>query len=189
MNLLDFLLIVILGYSVITGFASGFARVGIGFAAMLTGILCGFWFYGIPGHFFFSYFQSRTAANLLGFFVVFSAVVLAGGIIARLISAAFKWVGLSWLDRFLGAGFGFVRGMVLAVAVVTIITAFAPNPPPRFIVDAKTMPYALKAGSVMAAVAPHELKQSYRDSRDTLNRMWDGVKPQSRPEKLRSQTL
>ena len=49
MNFLDFLLLFIVGFSVLAGFRAGFARVTIGFAATIIGIFCGFWFYRIPG--------------------------------------------------------------------------------------------------------------------------------------------
>ena len=144
---------------------------GIGFAATIIGVLCGFWFYRLPARFLNEYLRSDTASNLLGFFIIFSAVVLAGGVLGRVLSSTFKWVGLTWLDRLLGAGFGFVRGAFLAVAVVTVITAFAPTPPPRFIVDSRIMPYAAAAGNVFAAVAPHEMKESYCASRTKLQRL------------------
>ena len=189
MNLLDFLLIIVVGYSVIGGFMAGFARVGIGFAATLMGVLFGFWFYRIPGAFLEEYLRSETASNLLGFFIVFSVFVLTGGLLAKILSNAFKWVGLSWLDRLLGAGAGFVRGTVLAVAVVTVITAFAPNPPPRFIVNSKIMPYASAAGNVLAAMAPRQLKDSYHQSLAKLHSIWDNVNFQNRPGKLKGESF
>lgn len=189
MNLLDFLLIVIVGYSVITGFTAGFARVGIGFVATLAGILFGLWFYRLPGGFLQEYLQSETAANLIGFFIVFFAMVVAGGLLAKILSAAFKWVGLNWLDRLLGAGAGFVRGAVLAVAIVTVITAFAPNPPPRFIVRSKIMPYATAASDVFAAIAPRELKESYHQSLDKLHNAWDRMYLTGKREKMRIESF
>ena len=116
-------------------------------------------------------------------------MVLAGSVLGRVLSSMFKWAGLTWLDRLLGAGFGFVRGTFLAVAVVTVITAFAPAPPPRFIVDSRIMPYAAAAGNVFAAVAPHEMKESYRASRTKLQRLWDGVNFSKKPQKLRGESF
>jgi membrane protein required for colicin V production len=188
LNLLDYLLIIIVGYSVVTGFMAGFTRVGIGFGATLLGVLFGFWFYRLPGAFLQDYLRSETAANLLGFFIVFSAFILAGGLFAKVLSAAFKWVGLSWLDRLLGAGAGFVRGLVLAIAIVTVITAFAPNPPPQFIVNSRIMPYTTAAGGVFAAMAPRQLKESYRVSVAKLHSIWDSVNPK-RPDKLRGESF
>jgi membrane protein required for colicin V production len=188
MNFLDFLLVMIVGYSVFTGFIAGFARVSIGFAATIIGIFCGFWFYRMPGAFLQEYLRSATAANLLGFFAVFAVVVLLGGLLAKVLSKAFKWVGLSWLDRLLGAGFGFVRGSVLAVAVVTVITAFAPTPPPGFIVNSKVLPYASSAGSIFAALAPRELKDGYHQSLAKLRDIWTDVKLEAKPGKLKKES-
>jgi membrane protein required for colicin V production len=187
-NFLDFLLIVIVGYSVISGFMAGFARVSIGFLATLFGVLFGFWFYRMPAAFLQEYLKSETASNLLGFFIVFTAFVIAGGIVAKILSRAFKWAGLTWLDRLLGAGAGFVRGGFLAVAIVTVITAFAPNPPPDFIVRSKIMPYASAAGSVFAAIAPRQLKDGYRQSLAKLQSMWDNVKIPEKPGKLKGES-
>lgn len=189
MNLLDFLLILIVGYSVVAGFIAGFARVGVGFAATLLGILCGFWFYGLPASFIDEYVRSHAASNLLGFFVVFSIVIIAGGLLGRALSRAFKWAGLGWLDRFLGAGFGFLRGVVLALAIVTVVTAFAPNPPPRFIVNSRVMPYASVAGRVFAALAPYELKTSYNQSLAELTRLWNRMDLPKSLEKLKGEAL
>lgn len=189
MNFLDFLLVVIVGWSVFTGFTAGFARVSIGFGATIVGIFCGFWFYRIPGAFLEEYLRSATAANLIGFFVVFAIIVLLGGLLAKLLSTAFKWVGLSWLDRLMGGSFGLVRGAILAVAVVTVITAFAPSPPPGFIVHSKVMPYVGTAGNVFAAMAPRELKDGYHQSLAKLRDVWDNVKSEAKPEKLKKESF
>ena len=47
MNLLDLLLAVIIGISVATGFMAGFARVGVGFVASISGLIFGFWYYNV----------------------------------------------------------------------------------------------------------------------------------------------
>ncbi len=140
-NWIDILLVLVIGFSVLSGFTAGFARVGVGFIATILGIFLGFWCYGIAAAYVLDYVSSRAIANLIGFFAVFIGVVLIGAVIGRLLAKLFKWIGLSWLDRLLGAGFGFLRGVVIAVALVTVLLAFAPSPPPRSVVDSKLMPY------------------------------------------------
>jgi membrane protein required for colicin V production len=189
-KLLDILLLLIVVFSVVTGFMGGFARVGIGFIAAIAGVLAGFWFYGIPAGWLAEYLGPGAAASLLGFFLVFLVFVVAGHLTGMLLSRVFKWVGLTWLDRIVGAGFGFVRGVVIVVAVVTVITAFAPNPPPRFLVNSRIMPYATRAGSAFAAMAPRELKDSYHFSVNKLRRIWsDNIRIHANPRKLAEQTL
>jgi membrane protein required for colicin V production len=189
-NALDLVFIVIVAFSVIAGFMAGFARVGVGLAATLLGVLCGFWLYGIPAGWLAEYLGPGAAANLLGFFLVFAIFVIAGGVIGGILARVFKWIGLSWLDRLLGAGAGLARGALLVVAVVTVITAFAPSPPPRFMAQSRVMPYAAHAASVLAATAPRSLKEPFYLSVEKLRRMWsNGVHFNPRPARLKPQEL
>ena len=173
MNLLDILLVVIVGASIVTGFLAGFARVGIGFIATVSGILFGFWFYGMPAEWFHRFIKSDVAANLLGFFTVFSAFLSAGALLAKLLSKLFKWTGLSWLDRLMGAGFGLVRGGLITIAFVAVLLAFTPRPLPNWMVDSQVLPYALRASDMCAAMAPNKLKTDFRDSMQDIQKMWD----------------
>ena len=103
MNLVDLLLAVIVGVSIATGFMAGFARVGIGFAGMVCGLMFGFWYYGVPALWIRErWMMSANASNMFGFFAVFALCLIAAGLIGMLIAKLFKWTGLSWLDRFLG---------------------------------------------------------------------------------------
>jgi membrane protein required for colicin V production len=172
-NLLDILLILIVGVSVLTGWIAGFARVGIGFIAAICGILFGFWFYGIPAAWIHHYLHSQTASNLLGFFVVFGAIVSLGALVAKLLATFFKWTGLRWLDRLLGAGFGLVRGSLIAVAFIAVLLAFTPKPLPNWMVDSKVLPYAIDASNIWAAMAPKALKQAFRESMDEIRKAWE----------------
>src|SRR5690349_1186108 len=151
MNWIDLLLLAVVGFSVLSGFSAGFARTGVGFAATVLGILIGFWTYGIAANYVLDYVSSRAIANLIGFFLIFTGIVLLGALVGRLLAMLFKWIGLSWFDRLLGGAFGIVRGIVMAVAVTTVLLAFAPNPPPRSIVESRTMPYVIDASNILAA--------------------------------------
>lgn len=185
MNWVDLLLVLVIGFSVLSGFTAGFARVGIGFIATLLGIFLGFWCYGIAGAYVLDYVSSRAIANLIGFFVIFIGVVLVGAIVGRLLARLFKWIGLSWLDRLLGAGFGLLRGVVIAVALVTVLLAFAPSPPPRSVVDSKLMPYMLDASNILALLTPREVKDAFHDTMDKVKKVWSEhttASPQANPQ-------
>jgi len=171
-NWIDILLVLVIGFSILSGFTAGFARVGVGFIATLLGIFLGFWCYGIAAAYVLDYVSSRAIANLIGFFVIFIAVVLVGAVVGQLLAKLFKWIGLTWLDRLLGAGFGFVRGVVIAVALVTVLLAFAPSPPPRSVLDSKLMPYTLDASNILAALTPREVKDDFRDTKEKVKKAW-----------------
>ena len=135
MSLLDLIVLLFIAASVVGGFVAGFARSGIGFLAAVFGVLCGFWFYGIPAAAVHKYVHSVTASNLIGFFVVFFGLIFVGALIGKLLSKLFKWTGLSWLDRLMGAAFGLVRGALVAVAFIAVLLAFTPKPTPNWMVN------------------------------------------------------
>ena len=169
---MDLLLALVIASSVLAGFASGFARAGVGFAAMIFGMFAGFWFYGIVAAYVIDYVSSQALANLIGFFVILAGVMLAGAITGRILAKFFKWVGLSWLDRLLGAAFGVVRGFVIAAAMATVLLAFSPSPPPRSVVDSKILPYVINVSDVLAALTPREIKDSFYATKDKVKAVW-----------------
>jgi membrane protein required for colicin V production len=179
-SFLDLVLIAIIGGSVVSGFLAGFARAGVGFLAAITGVLFGFWFYGIPAAWIHKFVSSVAVSNLVGFLVVFVAFVALGGLIGKLLSKLFKWTGLSWLDRLMGAGFGFVRGGLIAVAFVSVLLAFTPRPVPAWMTGSFLLPYAIDTSNVLASLAPRALKDPVRDAVREIRQAWDDEVRKSR---------
>ena len=200
MSLLDLIIVAVIGVSIGTGFKAGFARVGIGFLAGVLGVVCGFWFYGTPAAWVHKYIHSVTVSNLIGFILVFWSFLLAGALVGKIFSKLFKWTGLSWLDRLMGAVFGLVRGALITVALVAVLMAFTPKPLPNWMVESQVLPYAMDASGVLAALAPNAIKDAFRDSMHEIRKIWDdqlqenrrklealkvGSKKKSEPEKKR----
>jgi membrane protein required for colicin V production len=188
MNLLDILLAVIIGISVATGFMAGFARVGIGFIATISGLLFGFWYYNVPAVWIREHWMmSVNAANMLGFLVVFAMFLSAGAMIGKLLSKLFKWTGLNWLNRLLGGAFGFVRGMLLAVICVAVIMAFTPKQLPNWMVGSEVLPYVVDASNLCSKLAPTAVKEAFRDSMFEIRKLWEEElrKKQKKQEKLK----
>lgn len=55
------------------------------------------------------------------FGLLFVATLVAASLTARALSKAVKWVGLGWMDDWMGALFGVVRGMFVVLVVVLLI--------------------------------------------------------------------
>lgn len=173
MSLLDILLVFIVGASVVTGWIAGFARVGIGFIATISGLLFGFWFYGIPAEWFHRYIHSVALSNVFGFLTVLFIFNIVGALVGKILSKLFKWTGLSWLDRLMGGAFGLARGGLIGVAFVAALLAFAPRPLPNWMVDSAMLPYAIDASNMCAALAPASIKDAFREGMNDIRKIWD----------------
>jgi membrane protein required for colicin V production len=171
-NWLDILLVIIIGYAVLAGFLRGFAREGIGLAAMIAGLICAFWFYGTVASFLTPYIRSREVASVLGFLLVFISVIVVGALLGRLISKLLRVAHLGFLDRLMGAGFGFVKGVLTSSIIVLLLMAFTPKPPPRSVVESRYAPYVVDTSRIIVSAAPHELKDGFQRSYAKVKQVW-----------------
>src|SRR5215212_3192217 len=120
MSWVDFIFGILVIASVAAGVSKGFIRIGIGFVAAVVGIVIASWFYGTAAGWLIPYVTSAGVANLLGFVLVFALVLSFGALVSTVLVRMFKLIGLSWLDRLLGGLFGFVRGLLICVALLMI---------------------------------------------------------------------
>jgi membrane protein required for colicin V production len=183
MSWLDFVFGIIIIASIAGGFAKGFVRIGIGFIASLLGIVLASWFYGTASGWLTPYVSSPGIANFLGFLMVFAMVMTFGALVSMLLVRLFKLVGLSWLDRLLGAVFGIVRGLLVSVALLMIMLAFAPTRTHNAVVDSYFAPYVMESANLLSAIAPFELKDGFRRSYEDIKKAW-GDTMKRKPKKL-----
>jgi membrane protein required for colicin V production len=165
-NWLDYLLLAIVLVSVMMSVRKGFSREIIGLVASLAALVLGMWFYGLAGSFLMPYVSSPRVANLIGFLLVVVGVLLCGGLFGWIVSRFLHTIGLSFFDRLLGAVFGFARGLLIAIALLTAFTAFGPQVDSKTaaasLVNSRFAPYVLDASHTFVAIAPMELKSSFR---------------------------
>ncbi|MGE5569129.1 MAG: CvpA family protein [Rhodospirillales bacterium] len=169
MNWLDIVLGILILISVVSGIKRGLARAAIGFGAVILGLFCALWFYGLLGaHLRFA--GSRNVANLIAFFVIFLGVVLTGSLIGFLVDRLLKLVRLSWLNRLLGGAFGLIRGALVGAVVVMALMAFWPSPRP--VAQSRLAPYVIETARVLVAAAPYEVKAAFRNSYARVKQIW-----------------
>ncbi|MGP8246969.1 MAG: CvpA family protein [Bryobacteraceae bacterium] len=176
MNWLDVVLALIVIASVAASFRKGFAREMIGLASVVLALLLGLWFYGAAGAYLAPYLSSRRMANFGGFLLVSFGVILLGGVVSLIVGKFLRVTGLSFFDHLLGAGFGALRGLLIAVALVAAVMAFAADDhPPSAVVHSRLAPYVAGASRVFAAVAPHEFKDGFQKSYAQARLAWQNA--------------
>src|SRR5579875_3222549 len=184
-NWFDICLVLIILWSAITGLRAGFARVIVGFIAVIAGMLVGFWCYQLVAARLMPWVGTAMAANILGCLVIFMGVLIAGGIISSLLSRVFNWFGLSWANHALGGLAGFVRGAFLIAALVDVAVAFAPYPTPQVLENSRVLPYASELSSWLVSVAPGQLREAFTQQMENLRQLWgkpDQQKQQPQPK-------
>lgn len=174
---LDFVIVLVMAVSILGAARKGFSREVIGLSATFFGLILGLWFYGTAGSFFEPYVSSPAIAKLIGFVVVFVGVLIIGGLLAMIVNRFLKSTGLSWADRALGAAFGIVRGLLVSLALVTVLVAFAPGSsaasPPSAILHSRLAPYVMEASHVLTSIAPHDLKDEFQKRYDQVRQELD----------------
>src|SRR5690242_20316105 len=174
MNWLDVVLVLILLLSIVTSFRQGLTREIIKLVSVVLAILLGIWLYGFVGAHLLPYLSSPAIAHFAGFAIVFCGVLWTGSLVSFIVGKFLKVTGLSLFDHVLGAGFGFVRGVLISVALVMGIMAFAQGErPPQTIVESRVAPYAVEAADVLASLAPHELREGVRQTYARVKRAWE----------------
>ncbi|MBK9168156.1 MAG: CvpA family protein [Bryobacterales bacterium] len=136
----------------------------------------GIWLHGWAGSFVAPYVSSKSVAHLCGFLIVLFGALAAGALVNFVIGKVIRVAGVSWLDRLLGAGFGFVRAVLVAVALVMALVAFAPGAsaggPPGAVVNSRLAPYVIDAARVLVAMAPRELNDEFQNRYAQVRRLW-----------------
>ena len=127
MTALDWLILMIMMFSALLAAAQGFLFEIISLAGAIIGYLLAAWGYGRLAPWFLTYVKLPAFADLAGFLTIFLSVVILAGSIARLARWMIRDAGLRWVDRALGAAFGFLRGMIIVTEGLLAVTAFAPD--------------------------------------------------------------
>jgi membrane protein required for colicin V production len=176
LNWLDYAIVAIFLFSVVQSFRRGFSREVIGLAATFFAFLLAMWFYGLAGSVVSPYVGSERTSNMIGFFMVVIGVLLLGSVAGWMVNRFVRSVGLSFFDRMLGAAFGLVRGVLIAMALLTAWMAFGSHVTAgagsKAVVHSRIAPYVVNASRLFVAVAPMDLKRNFRTYYSQIKTVW-----------------
>lgn len=110
----------VIGLSVITGMFRGFVKELISLGVWVLAFWCAMTYSQLASAWFQPYIADKTACTVVGFAAILVGTLIAGAIVNTIISHILHRSGLSGIDRLLGMGFGFVRG-VFIVALLMLV--------------------------------------------------------------------
>jgi membrane protein required for colicin V production len=148
----DWFLIFVLVLSTIMAFVRGIIRALFSFVGFIIGILVASWNFPAVAAHLSNVITSVAAAEIVSFVLILTVVVLLFHLAAALLQRTVKAVGLGFVDRFLGAIFGFFRGCLFGVAAMMSVAAFVPRSP--WIQNSVLAPYFLTGAHAVSFVVP-----------------------------------
>lgn len=125
MTLIDYVVLAIVGFSVLLSVLRGFVRELLALAAWVVAFIVARLFGGDLAAIMPPEIPGEELRWLAGFATLFLSVLLAMSLIAVAASQLIKSAGLSVEDRLLGAVFGLVRGTAVVVALALLAGATA----------------------------------------------------------------
>jgi len=120
MTVFDYVFLAIIGLSVLISIMRGFVREVLSLAGWIIAFFIARTYCLELAALLPSAIPGEPLRILAAFLILFLAVLLITSLLAIAISLLFRQVGLSWIDRLLGAFFGLARGGIIALVMVLV---------------------------------------------------------------------
>ncbi len=159
-NWLDWTLAAIVVVSVVAAMMKGFIRELISLASLVIALVVAAAAYPRAALWFEDLTKSHEIALGLGFLVLFLGTLLLGSLVSLLARKLIKTAGVQWFDRFLGAIFGMVRGVVVDCVLLLVLLAFAIKP--DAVRQSSLAPYVTAGAKTISLAMPSNLKAQFR---------------------------
>ncbi len=167
-NWLDWVLAVVVVSSVVAAALKGFVRELISLAAMVVGLLVAALGYQRTAIWFDDLTRSHEVALGVAFLALFVGVLIIGALVSFLARKLIQKVGLQWFDRFLGALFGLVRGVVISCVLLMTMMAFALKS--EIVHSSRMAPYVVVGARLIVKVMPGDLRSQFMNGFDKFRR-------------------
>lgn len=176
LNPFDMVVVVILGFCMISGAFRGIIREAAAISGVLGGFYAAFVFYDRLAPVFSGFIENPhyryVAAFLLLFFGVFAAAMLLG----MLIRAMVQLMLLGVVDRICGALFGAVKGVIIAALIFVLLSAFLPDTSKGVVGDSALAPHINTVAFGIMRVIPEEARSAFVERIREMKRKWEDTR-------------
>ena len=170
MTTLDYLVLIIMAVSIISGAVTGIVKGTIGVVSAVVGLAAAVYFYPYAGK-LLSAFARPGLADLLGFLFVYLIIVLAGILLAWWLRGLLRRARMGWADHVLGAQFGMIRGWLICSTLYLALTAFPVWP--EAVQRARLAPMLLEGTRAIALITSPEMRERFHGGYTTIKGLWE----------------
>jgi membrane protein required for colicin V production len=163
----DWIICALLLLNIVTAAMQGFFSEALTMAGLVVGYIVAAWKYRGLASWLESFLKNDWLAEILGFLIIFFAILILFGIAARIARWVMKESGLSGLDRFFGGVLGLLKGGLMVAVILMGMTAFAPAS--KLLQNSQLAPYFLVVGQAAMWIAPAELRLRFNQGLDLLH--------------------
>ncbi|MEK6193171.1 MAG: CvpA family protein [Deltaproteobacteria bacterium] len=171
MTVLDVVMIVIVGFCLIRGIFRGLIKEISSIVGVLAGYYAAYTYYTYPSKILSKWLTDAGYINILSFFIIFCLVFLTISILGVIIKYLLSISFLGWVDRICGAGFGLIKGVLIAAILLVALTAFLPKGPP-VVKKSFLAPHVVLISEAMSKVVPKQMKQQFNIKLKELQSIW-----------------
>lgn len=140
MTTVDWIIIGIVSLSTVMSLWRGATREIFSLVAWVVGIYLGVKFAARLDGLFTAFIDAQSVRFAAGFVVIFLGVMIAGGLLNRLLSKFISFTGLTVFDRMLGVAFGLARG-VLILTVLVVLANYTTLPQDAWWKNSQLLPH------------------------------------------------
>jgi len=174
MNLLDWIIISIMLVFLIRGIFRGFFREIFSLAGIILGIYMANLYQPHMTACLKGYFPSGKFLPLISFGAIFIIVFILFNLTGWLIKMLTAKTPIGCLDRWLGAGLAFLKGIVLIYLIIIVLTFFIPSKTP-LIAKSRLTPLIIQSyQSMVNLISPgfyQELKRKFTGETDKIEKL------------------
>ncbi|WP_052812915.1 CvpA family protein [Desulfonatronum thioautotrophicum] len=171
LNTLDILILVILGFTLVRGLFRGF----IGEISSIAGLIAGFFlankYHSMLLPLMESIFPDPGIAQLLSYALVFCTGLVGVLMVAAVLRHLLRVVLLGWVDRFAGGVIGLLKGALLCILLVLLLTTFL-SPQAEILTTSRMAPQINRFSAILADLLPPEMRREFEDKSQPLRQSW-----------------
>jgi len=171
MNTLDILLLVILVFTLVRGLFRGFVKE----ISFIVGLIIGFILANrhhdqlLP--LVSSILPDQGLANLISYALIFITGLVLVLMIAAVLRHLLKITPLGWLDRLAGGTMGLIKGALLSILIVLLLTTFL-SPQADILRTSRFAPYVNPFSALLADLMPPNLRREFDEKSHSLREQW-----------------